>query len=942
MSDAVADRNLLVGMLALQLDFVSREQFVAASAVWSRQRETPLAEIFSQQGALTGEESRLLASLVDAHLARHQGDAAASLAALDVTGATRNAMSAAGLADWAETIAQGPATYDPHATGVPLAYDSDATTGTHGDATDVPSPYSETVAQSSTPSRRDVEVRNVVDGNVPLSTPAAVRYSVLKMFSRGGLGMVSLARDVELNREVALKEILAKHADSDEARQRFLVEAEITGSLEHPGVVPVYGLGQYADGRPFYAMRFIRGDNMQVAIDQHFRGQPGAAGAERELQFRQLLGRFVDVCNAIEYAHNRCVLHRDLKPGNIMLGKYGETLVVDWGLAKVIGPEVGPTDTVELPVRPLAAEHSTATQMGLIVGTPAYMSPEQAMGQIDALGPATDIYSLGATLFYLITGEAPFARSDRRTLLEDVRAGRFESPRSIRPSIPRPLEAICTKAMAREVRDRYLTARDLADDIERYLADEPVSAYAEPWRARAWRWMKRRRALVMSTVAALLVTAAALALGLVWSQAAQRREAALRTQAERNLDKARQAVDDYFTNVSEDTLLNQPGMQTLRMNLLSFAQKYYEEFLAENEDNAALRDELAAAEFNLGRILQNIGDKEAATGHFTTAVRLAEAAYAANPAVPQQVLLANAVNALGGALMATGQVAEAREQFARATSLRQELASEEPANQEYQRKLANSLMNQGVAELASGDENADAAIEYFEAAQKVRRDALNDADNFAQQVDLGKGFNNLARLYRDVGNATAALAAVQDADGAFRRAMEIDPRSLDTQENLAQNTLLWGELLAAGNDHAAAEPKLQAASDALATLHEENPAVIDYEDLLLTATVRLAQSQLAIGKLDAAAAHAAEATLVLRDIVAEVPDDLFFREDLAIALAVQGECAARAGDTEAARPMLAEALELLRAIEGESPSAREFADRLATDYANVLEYAPTE
>ncbi len=167
------------------------------------------------------------------------------------------------------------------------------------------------------------------------------RFRILRPHAEGGLGKVSVAHDEELHREVALKEIQERHADDPESRTRFLVEAEITGGLEHPGIVPVYGLGQYADGRPFYAMRFIRGDSLKEAIEQFHKPEAKRLPAgERALALRKLLGRFLDVCNAIAYAHSRGVLHRDLKPGNIMLGKYGETLVVDWGLAKPVG---GPT-----------------------------------------------------------------------------------------------------------------------------------------------------------------------------------------------------------------------------------------------------------------------------------------------------------------------------------------------------------------------------------------------------------------------------------------------------------------------------------------------------------------------------------------------------------------------------------------------------------------------
>ena len=160
------------------------------------------------------------------------------------------------------------------------------------------------------------------------------RFRILRPHARGGLGEVFVAEDEELHREVALKEMQDRHADRPDSRSRFLLEAEITGGLEHPGIVPVYSLGQYGDGRPFYAMRFIRGDSLAEAIAR-FHGQAKAGQPATldfaSLAFRQLLRRFVDVCNAISYAHSRGVLHRDLKPGNILLGKYGETLVVDWG-----------------------------------------------------------------------------------------------------------------------------------------------------------------------------------------------------------------------------------------------------------------------------------------------------------------------------------------------------------------------------------------------------------------------------------------------------------------------------------------------------------------------------------------------------------------------------------------------------------------------------------
>lgn len=265
-----------------------------------------------------------------------------------------------------------------------------------------------------------------------------------------------------------------KYAANAATRERFMIEAEITGGLEHPSIIPVYGLGHYSDGRPYYAMRFIRGDNLKEAIDAYQRCPSDA----KNLELHKLLRRFVDVCDAVQYAHSRGVLHRDLKPGNIMLGKYGETLLVDWGLAKPIDGSDLPTLLDGPPLQVSSGSGSPPTSMGAVVGTPGYMSPEQAAGRLDLLGPPSDIYGLGA-LYHLLTGQAPF-RDKLSDVLKKVERGEFQSPREINPSVPAALEAICLKAMQTRPEDRYDSAARLAEDVEHWLADEPVSIWREP------------------------------------------------------------------------------------------------------------------------------------------------------------------------------------------------------------------------------------------------------------------------------------------------------------------------------------------------------------------------------------------------------------------------------------------------------------------------------
>ncbi len=200
--------------------------------------------------------------------------------------------------------------------------------------------------------------------SVGTATSDGQRFRVLRPHARGGLGAVFVALDEELHREVALKQILEKHADDPVSRQRFLLEAEVTGSLEHPGIVPVYGLGTHADGRPYYAMRFVRGDSLKEAIEQ-FHADEGLKkdSGRRSLEQRKLLRRFTDVCNAIESAHSRGVLHRDIKPGNIIVGKHGETLVVDWRLARAKGRMDPGSDSGERTLVPLSASGSASPSL---------------------------------------------------------------------------------------------------------------------------------------------------------------------------------------------------------------------------------------------------------------------------------------------------------------------------------------------------------------------------------------------------------------------------------------------------------------------------------------------------------------------------------------------------------------------------------------------------
>jgi len=379
-----------------------------------------------------------------------------------------------------------------------------------------------------------------VDGD-PFVNPTG-RYIPIRPHARGGLGEVYVALDQELSRNVALKAIKAPLADDPANQARFVREAEITGKLEHPGIVPVYGLGRSEDGRPYYAMRFIEGESLDIAIDRfHTMANETSTVGERSVALLGLLRRFIDVCYAIEYAHSRSILHRDLKPSNIMLGKHGETLVVDWGLAKYLSEtdERIPSATAATAILP-PSHDSEQTLPGSRIGTPAFMSPEQAAGRLEQLGPRSDIYNLGATLYYLLTGQAPFDNAPAGVLILHAQLGDFPRPSQVALwPVPSTLEAICLKAMALRPENRYETARELAEDIERWFADEPVLAEPESIWKRLARWSRRHRTWVRAATAVLAGLLIVMAVANLMVHRAWQREQSVRLESEHlaaNLD----------------------------------------------------------------------------------------------------------------------------------------------------------------------------------------------------------------------------------------------------------------------------------------------------------------------------------------------------------------------------------------------------------------------
>lgn len=332
-------------------------------------------------------------------------------------------------------------------------------------------------------------------------------YELLEEIAHGGMGVVYKARQTKLNRIVALKMILAGQLASDDAIQRFYTEAQAAAGLDHPHVVPIYEIGEH-EGQHFFSMALVEGGSLKAKID---------AGPLPPAEAAHMVAAVAD---AVQYAHEHGIVHRDLKPHNVLLDHGGQPKVTDFGLAKQLEAGDG------------------LTASGDILGTPSYMAPEQAAGKIHDLGPAVDIYASGAILYCLLTGRPPFQSASLTETLRQVAEQEAVSPRMLNPATPRDLETICLKCLEKQPDQRYGTAGELAADLRRYLAGEPISARRIGPLERGWRWCKRRplaTALAASVCLVLVITA--LAVGLARQASSTRRLAKLNQQFTSELDQ---------------------------------------------------------------------------------------------------------------------------------------------------------------------------------------------------------------------------------------------------------------------------------------------------------------------------------------------------------------------------------------------------------------------
>jgi tetratricopeptide (TPR) repeat protein len=594
--------------------------------------------------------------------------------------------------------------------------------------------------------------------------PAIPGYEILGVLGRGGMGVVYRARQTRLNRVVALKMILAGGHASTEQRARFRTEAEAAARLQHPNVVQIHEVGEH-DGLPYCSLEFVDGGSLAGRLG----GTPWPPWQAARLV--ETLAR------AVHYAHQRGIVHRDLKPANVLLMADGVPKVADFGLAKMLDASAGPTS------------------IGAVLGTPSYMAPEQTGRYAHPVGPATDVYALGAVLYELLTGRPPFKAATPLATMEQVAADEPVLPRRLQPGVPRDLETVCLKCLRKEPGQRYASALALADDLHHFQNGEPVRARPVGPAGRLGRWARRNpKVACLLAALALLVAAGTATVTALWLVAEGRRRTAegslalaerRRQEARANYLKARDAVDQ-LARLGDEYLRHVPQQEKLRRALLAEALRLNREFLQERSDDPEVRQETARTYDRLGLIHLSLGETQEAEKLVLQAVDLAKRLAEEFPERPEyRDNLADYYGSLGFTLRYT-RPREAEEAYHDDLALRKQLVAEFPGVPAYRSALAKVYNNLGMVlwDLKRTRE----AEESFRQAQEIWQElAAADPAEPKYQSDLGGTYNNLGHSLMDrgvrsrvvLGASTVGLVGSIQAPGPLLAASALIPARVE-------------------------------------------------------------------------------------------------------------------------------------------------------------------
>jgi serine/threonine protein kinase len=744
--------------------------------------------------------------------------------------------------------------------------------------------------------------------------PVIPGYVILGELGRGGMGVVYKARQMALQRLVALKMILADQAGMREL-QRFRREAEAVAQLQHPHIVQVYEVGEQA-GRPYISFEYVEGGNLA----QKLSGTPQLPAPSAQLV--EILAR------AIHVAHHRGIIHRDLKPGNVLLARNNspqavplgenaeereryEPKITDFGLVKRLDNEIGQTQT------------------GEIMGTPTYMAPEQASGRTKDIGPAVDVYALGAILYELLTGRPPFRGATTLDTLDLVRTQEPVPPRRLQPKLPRDLETICLKCLRKEPHQRYASGEALAEDLRRFRAGEPIQARPVGSVERMWRW-SRRKPLVASLSAALMLVFLTGFAGVVWQWRLAEHQ---RVRADQSFREARQAVDDYLIKITESKQLSDPSLAALRKDLLHAAQKYYQDFLERRGGDPALQAELATTSSRLASIhLQNHEQKEAAQ-FARQALELRQQLVDASPAsIPGRRDLAASHDQLATVQGYAAQTTESLDNYEKARALRKLLIQESPDDPELQNDLAATYFNTALVLRRAGQRTA--ALDALDQAGDIWARLVHFHAGVAKyQHHLAKNYGSIANVRYET-EPDLALRDYQQALKLFVQLTREHPAVFEYQVGLAATHHNIGWLLYQKNELA---PALQS-NESARQIREGlvRSTMVQLQNDLASSYTNVGMLQHDTGQAAQALESLQQARAIREELLQRPPQSPFVRSDLGATLGELGRVLTRLGRPQDALTVFHQAVAQQREAVAKAPKIVEFQQRLLEHYLGLV------
>jgi serine/threonine protein kinase len=566
-----SDQNFLFVLIAYQNAYITVDQFLECAVIWNKDPKREIGEILVEKKFLDETERFNIHGIVEDRIRR--------------LGGLENSLS--------------------------FALDN----GSVPDVQDLPEQWADRLTR---------ETKIIPPRDSSSNEPIASRYQLRHELGGGGQGIVYEADDLELGRRVAIKKVRRELEDDPNAIGSLIEEARNTSRLDHSSIVPVFDINKDERGKPLFAMRLIRGEKLSDVIDRI--DYKHLTPSKYINTIRPLLRHLIDVCNAVQYAFDdNDVIHRDIKPDNIMIDRYGDTVLMDWGMGKSVNDSSQLDEQASIFFRPSLFDSdsgSERTRAGTIKGTMHYISPEQAHGLVKQVDHRTDIYLLGATLYKLLVGKTPYRMDQGKffEMLQRARKNEFQAPRVANPLVPKELEAICLKAMATEPNDRYQRADALAQDLENWIAGEPVTALPDGLLRKTERWLKRhaRSAIIGLTILSLGVA------GLTWANLA------IRDQERKTLQSRAFASEvlDKFADEYDSSLAQFPDTEERRLVFLTRTVADVEKHAQKNPDDYNFRIDLVRLLTRLARV-EGKSNTEQALKHFDQATEIIKASVTA-------------------------------------------------------------------------------------------------------------------------------------------------------------------------------------------------------------------------------------------------------------------------------------------------------------------------